>query len=440
MKARGLIILAVILVVIAGYFFIIDEKRRSDSAEAERSSRKLLLYGPLDIDAVSFINPYGETIMWERNGDGWLITYPVTDIGEKSTIDMFLSQIAPGQKLEEFADVSDLSQYGLAPPYAIVILESERYGRIDTLYIGDKTPTSIRAYVTLGSSGKVAVTRELAHNVMQKRLFHLRDKNFISPANRDIIEFAIISGNDTLPFQRWGDAWKVSGTTVTVDRNVIEPWVSRLANALVYEFASENLADTLSFGIGDPLRAVILKTAEGDSIRISFGRRTESLVPVVKSGRDKVLLIESSFLDAFYWTDDRLIVMSLTLVRPGTVTALQWETPDSVTSWKRNDGIWMTAGDNPTLVDQEAIKYLLMYLRSVAYENIVREREVVSSVRPDVMITLGDASGEVLDIISLYRFEDGTAGGISISGGNAGRISEGTLAEIYRARSAILQE
>ncbi len=437
MKARSLIILAVILVIVAGYLFIIDEKRRSDSAEEEKSSRKLVPYGPLDIDLVSFINPYGETIIWKRDGDGWLITFPVTDIGEKSTIDMFLGQIAPGQKLEEFTGVDDLSKYGLAPPYAIVILESERYGRIDTLYIGDKTQTSFRSYVSLGSSRSVAVTRELAHNVMQKRLFHIRDKNFLSPAERDIVEFAIISGNDTLPFQRWGDAWKVAGSTLTVDRDVIEPWVMRLRSALVYEFAAEDLADTISFGIGAPGRSVILKTSQGDSTRISFGRVSESLVPVVKSGREKIMMIESTFLDAFYWTDDRLIVMSLSLVRPGTVAALQWETPDSVTSWKKENDIWMTAGDDPSPVDQEALKYLLMYIRSVVYENIVTDREKVSSVRPDVMITLGDASGEVLDIISLYRFDDGTAGGISISGGNAGRINEGVLAEIYRARSAI---
>jgi hypothetical protein len=225
-----------------------------------------------------------------------------------------------------------------------------------------------------------------------------------------------------------------------VDRNVVEPWVTGLADALVYEFAAENLRDTLSFGIGDPERSAILKTSQGDSIRISFGRRTESLVPVVKSGREKVMMIESGFLDAFYWTDERLIVMSLSLVRPGTVAAIQWETPDSVTSWRKANGTWMTGGDDPSPVDQEALKYMLMYLRSVAYESIVTDREEVSSVRPDVMITLGDASGEVLDIISLFRFEDGTVGGISISGGNAGRISEGTLAEIYRARSAILQQ
>ena len=437
MKARGLIFLAVILVLVAGYFFIIDEKRRADSDSAKIASRKLLPYGPLDIDVVSFINPYGETLIWERDGEGWLITWPVTDIGEKSTIDMFLGQIAPGQKLEEF-DAEDLSQFGLAPPYAIIILESRRYGRTDTLYIGDKTPTSTRAYVSLGSTGKVAVTRELAHNVMQKKLYHLRDKNFIDSADRNIIAFSIIIGEDHISFQRSGISWKVSGSTMTVDRKVIEPWVTGLGKALVYAFAAESLVDTLSFGIGAPHRAAILRTADGDSIRISFGEREESLVPVARSGRDKVMMIESGFLDAFHWTDDRLIVMSLSLVRPGAVTALQWETPDTVASWKMEDGIWMTGGDDPSPADQETIKYLLMYLRSATFENIVTDRQLVSAARPDVMITLGDTSGEVLDIISLYRFEDGTTGGISISGGNAGRLSEETLAGIQSAYSAII--
>ena len=439
MKARSLIILIALLVVVAGYFFLVEERQRRGAVDAKRASRRLLPYGPQDIDAVSFINPYNETIQWERAGSGWQITFPVTDIGQKSTIDMFLRQIAPGQKLEEYTDVADLSQYGLAPSYATVILESDRYGRTDTLHIGDKTPTSFRAYVMLGSSGDVVLTRELAHNVMQKRLFHLRDKNFIAAADRRITSFSIISGGNHLAFQRSGDSWKVFGSTLTVDSNVIEPWISRLAEALVYEFASEDPSDSLSFGIGDPPRSVVLRIADGRSIRISFGRRRDSFVPVFRSGRENIMMIESGFLDAFHWTDARLIVMSLSVVKPGKVSALQWETPDTVASWRKDDGVWVAHGEDPAPVDQEAVKYLLMYLRSATYESLVKDRELVSAAKPDVIITLGDSYGEVLDIISLYRFEDGTTGGISLSVGNAGRISDGTLAEIHRAYSVILR-
>jgi hypothetical protein len=397
MKARSLIILIALLVVVAGYFFLVEERQRRGADDAKRSSRKLLPYGPLDIDAVSFINPYGETIQWERAGSGWQITFPISDIGQKSTIDMFLRQIAPGQKLEEYADVM------------------------------------------LGSSGDVIVTRELTHNVMQKRLFHLRDKNFIAAADRRIISFSIISGGNHLAFQRSGDSWKVFGSTLTVDRNVIDPWVSRLVKALVYEFVSEDLSDSLSFGIGDPPRSVILRIADGRSIRISFGRRMDSFVPVFRSGREKIMMIEAGFLDVFNWTDTRLIVMSLSIVKPGKVSALQWETPDTVASWRKDDGVWVAHGEDPAPVDQEALKYLLMYLRSATYESLVKDRELVSAAKPDLIITLGDSFGEVLDIISLYRFENGTAGGISLSVGNAGRISEGTLAEIHRAYSVILR-
>ncbi len=436
MNRRGVIILFSILVLLAGYFFLVDEAGRNRAEEARRSSKRLLPYGPLDIDAVSFLNPYGKTIQWERKGDGWLITYPVTDIGEKSTIDMFLAQIAPGLKIDEYENVPDLSVYGLSPPFATVILESRRYGRTDTLNVGDTAPTTSRAYVSLGSSRTVYLTRDLARNVMQKKLYHLRDKNFLPPSLRNIDRFSIVTEKGSLSFQRAGDSWRVAGSTITVDRGVVHPWISGLADALVYDFAAENLADTLSFGIGDPERAAVLRTAGGDSVRVSFGRREESLVPAVRTGRDKVMMIESHFLEAFHWTEDRLIVMSLSLVKPGMVSALQWETPDTVLSWKKDGEIWKVAGCDSCVVDQEALKYLLMYLRSVSFENIVTDRELVSGAVPEIIITLGGPGGKVLDIISLYHYGDGTAGGISLSGGNAGRLREGVLAEIRRAFSA----
>jgi hypothetical protein len=431
-------LILILLVLVAAYFFLVEERQRRESGEEARRSRMLLPYGPLDIDAVSFINPYGETIMWERDGDQWLITFPVRDMGEKSTIDMFLGQIAPGQKLEEFTGVQDLSQYGLDPPYAVVILESERYGRTDTLLIGGKTPTSFRAYVSLDSSRDVVVTRELAHNVMQKRLFHLRDKNFMQPAERNIASFSVHSPGRDLYFERSGGNWKVAGSTLAVDRTVVEPWLTGLTNALIYEFAAEDLSDTSGFGIGRPSRSVVLRSSGGDSTRVSFGKEEDSFVPAVRTGRDKVVMIESINLDAFNWTDDRLVVMSLSTVKPGDVAALQIETPDTVASWNLVGGTWMTAGPEPRPADDQQIRYLLMYIRSTVFEDLVTDRELVRNVRPDVIITLGDSGGNILDIISLFAFESGGTGGISISGGNAGWLGEGTAAEIERALSVLL--
>jgi len=437
MKGRTLVILVVILAVVAGYFFLVEERQRRVAEKERTASRRLLPYGPLDVDAVSFINPYGETLQWERRGDQWLITFPVTDRGEKSTIDMFLTQIVPGQKLEEYTGVEDLSIYGLSPPYATVILESGRYARKDTIYIGGKTPASNRAYVTLGNSGDVSVTRELAHNVMQKQLYHIRDKNFIAPYERDITGFSIHYDGKTLSFERTEGSWKMGGSAITVQRNVVEVWITRLADALIYEFPSEGLADTSSFGIGSPHRAAVIRRSGGEAITVSFGKRRDEFVPVTRTGRDKVMMIEAGFLNAFHWTDDRLVVMNLTVTRPGEVGSLQWETPDSVSSWRIVGERWMSLGDDPAEVDGEEIKYLLMTLSSASFESLVTDKELVATSRPDVIITLGDRSGKVLDIISLLRFSDGSPGGISISGGNAGVLREGVRAEIIRAGSAI---
>jgi hypothetical protein len=283
----------------------------------------------------------------------------------------------------------------------------------------------------------VTVTRELAHNVMQKQLYHLRDKEFIPPVERDVTGFSIHYDGRILSFDRVDAAWKISGTALTVHRDVVELWITELASALIYEFPSENLADSSLFGIGSPRRAAVIRRSGGDPITVSFGRREDEYVPVVRSGRDAVMKIDASFLEAFHWIEDRLVVMSLTVTAPGDVGSLQWETPDSVASWRVVGDTWMSVGDDPAPVDGETIKYLLMTLRSAAFDELVTDREMVARATPDVIITLGDSAGRVLDIISLLSFGDGTYGGISMSGGNAGRISPGVRGEIVRARSAI---
>ena len=56
---------------------------------------------------------------------------------------------------------------------------------------------------------------------------------------------------------------------------------------------------------------------------------------------------------AFHWVEDRLVVMSLTVIGPGDVGSLQWETPDSVASWRIVGDTWMSLGDDPAaMLDQ----------------------------------------------------------------------------------------
>ena len=106
-----------------------------------------------------------------------MIVHPTRTPASKSTIDSFLFQIVPGLKMEVFPAAANLGDFGFDDPFATVILSAAGSRYPDTIYVGDKTPTSSKCYIRLGSSRDVIITRELTHNVMNKNLFHLRDKN-----------------------------------------------------------------------------------------------------------------------------------------------------------------------------------------------------------------------------------------------------------------------
>lgn len=439
MRPKTLIVLASLLVVVAAYFFLVDQRHRRRSEEHRRSSRVMLPYGPGDVDHAWLLNPYGDTIEMQRSGNGWTILWPVVDEGDSPAIEMLLREIVPGQKLAEYPDVVRLADYGLENPYATLILHSTRYARTDTIHIGDTTPTSFRAYARLGGSRTVVVTRDLARNVTQKTLFHLRNKDFIDLPPASVTRVAVISPGSRIELVRSGPEWLLDSTTLRVDRSVIEPYLMRLEDAVVYEFASEEPADSARFGIGDPPRELMLYSADRVT-RISFGARDGDFVPALRSGRGKVMMIEHQFLDPFSWVGRDMIVMSLTTAKPGDVAAITWEAPDTTLSLELDGQRWRVADDPARPVNGEAVKYLLMTLRSVRFDSLVEDPAEAAAAlgrSAGIRIVLIGRDGAGLDVIRLAVPPGESPIGSSLTVGNAGRLPRGSLGEIERAFGAI---
>lgn len=439
MRSKSLVALVALLAVLAGYFFLVEQRSHHSERDARRASSRMLPYGPVDVDRIWLLNPYGDSIEMRRRPDGWEVTYPVADDGDGPAIEMLLRQVVPGQKLAEYEDIGSLADYGLDAPYASLILHSGRYGRTDTVHIGDQTPTSPRAYARLGGSRTVVVTRDLARNVMQKTLFHLRDKNFVHLPSREIERLVIREPGSRLELIRSGAEWLLGGTALRADRGLIEPYLTQLTDAIVYEFAAEKAADSAAFGIGDPPRELLLYTP-GRTVRFSFGTRAGDFVPVVRSGRGKVMMLEARLIDPFTWVRDHVLVMSLSTAKPGEVVSLRWESPDTTLSLSLAGDRWAAAGPGPIPVDDNAVRYLLMLLRSTRYESLVEDpaaaAELIARSRP-TRIVLGGRGGETLDVITLAGPPGGPPLGSSLTVGNAGRLAGGSLAEIERAFSVI---
>jgi hypothetical protein len=210
MRFKSTWVLLAVLILIAAYYFLLDEKTRVTRDLKRHDSKKMLPYGRNEIDRFVLVNPYGDRIELEREGTEWVIVSPVRTDAAQSTIDAMLTQLLPGHKLETFGGVTDFPLYGLEDPYATLIFHPAEGDRPDTLFVGDKTPTSNSCYVRIGVSDTVLIVREMTHNVVNKNLYHLRDKNFFYIPSSTIDLFKIVEGGDSRTLSRMAAGWRMS--------------------------------------------------------------------------------------------------------------------------------------------------------------------------------------------------------------------------------------
>jgi hypothetical protein len=428
MKFRSTWILVVILALVASYFFLVEERNKKTETQRKTGTRNVLSYGRDEVETVVLINPRKDRIVMERDGEGWTITHPTRTKGSTPTIDAFLMQIVPGLKLEEFLDVGDLSDFGFDDPFATVILTARGAGRPDTIYVGDKTPTSAKCYIRLAGSRDVVITRELTHNAMNKTLYHLRSKSLLDAGIDDIDRLTIRNSGARIELIKRKNDWRIDDSPYRADRLTIEQYLNALTSAIIREFTREDLGERGSFGLAHPTRELVLGL-DGDEITLSFGRTEENMVYAIRSGIQKVLRLEANLLDIFYIDEKMFRSRDLTSFDIDDVRTVRVETADTMIVVARQGRIWRTPGPGPVTIAQHVVKRLLNELRIIRYEELfdaVSAPPEIQDDAPTITITLEDESGSEIDLVMISRTAAGYEIGSSTSAKAFGRLPDGT--------------
>jgi len=431
LKAATWIMLAA-LVAIAAYFFLVDEKGRKTRERERRSDRKLFSYTRAEVERFVLINPRGERIEVARGGSDWKVVSPVEAPGDQPEIASFLDQVVPGHRGVELAGARNLADYGLEKPFATLILYRTGAAAPETLFVGDKTPTSSNSYVRLGSAESILISSELTHNVMNKNLFHLRDKNFLPPGSESISAVAIHNARETLKLEKRGAYWWFTSRHVRADRARVESYLSRLTDAVIHRFVREDTEDLAPYGLKTPAEEITL-TKGSETVTISFGKKEDYLVNVVRTGLDKVIMLEASLLEPFEWNTDNLRAMNLAFFQEDSLKTVRYETPDTSVVFIRTGTAWSTTGAGAAAIKSWEVSGLMHRLESATFTEIIREQVPGEEKRPErylVRVTLEDGGGAVLDRITIASPAKDTEIGASISAGAAGSLKQGTAQEL----------
>ncbi|HEY5132098.1 MAG TPA: DUF4340 domain-containing protein [Candidatus Krumholzibacteriaceae bacterium] len=430
-RATTWILLAALAAIVA-YFFLVDQRAQQAKEREHRESMKLFPYARADVARFVLINPLGERVEVEHADSGWKVVSPVEAPGDRPAIESFLDQVVPGRTVIELPDVRNLADYGLDKPFATLIMFHKGAAAPDTLFVGDKTPTSSNTYVRVGSSKNVIISSMLTHNVMNRGLFHLRDKNFLPPGYESISAVAVRTGRETLRLKKEGAFWWFAERRVRADRAKIEAYLSRLTDAVVHTFVRENTKDLAPYGLKTPTQQIIL-TKDQETVAISFGKKEDDLVDVVRTGLDKVIQIEASFLDVFTWNAGNLRAMNLSFFTEDSVKTVRFETSDTSAVFKRTKTKWSTASGDTLAIKWFEVNGLLRKLDALKFDRILTEPLPPGEARLNpflVRVTLEGAGGSVLDRITIAPAAAGAEIGSSTSANAVGSLPAGTDGEL----------
>jgi hypothetical protein len=424
-------ILIAALAMIVGYFFLVDEKNRVRSVTERKLGAKLFRYRPEDVARFILINPKGERIEVARSGPGWKVVSPVEAPGSEAEIASFMDQIVPGHRNSELENVRNLADYGLAKPFATLIIF--RAGNIapDTLLVGDKTPAGSNCYLRLGSSRSVILSSEVTRNVMNKGLFHLRDKNFLPEGYQSIDAVEIRAGPKRIRLSKEQGYWWFTAKRIRANRLTIESYLSKLTDAVIHEFVREDTKELAPYGLESPAGELIL-AKRTETVTIAFGNKKEYLVDVVRTGLDKVVAIEATLLEPFEWNTDNLRAMNLAFINEDSVRTLEYQTPDTSITLERAGSSWRVPGREAQPIRSAEAHALIRRLSSAAFERILKEPLPVDGQFEGsaLRVTLADSLGNEIDRIAIIARADGSEIGSSTSANALGSLPSGTAAGI----------
>jgi len=431
MRFKSTWILAALLVLIAVYYFLVEERRQEADERESKMSKRLFPYDKNGIDRFVLINPQGDRIEIEKSYTDWKIVSPVFTDASRATIDAILMQLLPGIKLDSFADIGNLGDYGLDTPYATVVFYGTGRTLPDTIFVGDKTPTSPSCYIRIGSSDTVLVSREMTHNVVNKNLYHLRDKNFLHVGSDAIDSLRIEGDGRLISFSRRDGWWWIDDLPGKANKQLIANYLNTLTLAIVYGFPAEDLSELDRFGLERPSRKITLYSGLRE-IDISFGELFEDRVYVVRTGLDKVLLLDQKVLEPFGWTMHDVTSWNISFFEAPDVAKIVIETPETRISIERQPDGWRL-GDTP--VPQSKVQTFLRMLRTIRFESIMERRNVDPAALPtpfSLRISLEAKGGFTIERISLFRTEGTGESAASLSAGASGRIGSGTIRDLER--------
>ncbi len=233
MKLRSLALAAFVLLALLGTLYWSDHRKPEEAKASAETSPTILKLDEYAITGFEIKRKDAEPIVLEKNGSGaWQITQPKPLNADQSTVSGMLSTLSnlSSDRLVE-DKISDLQQYGLAPP-AVEVDLSEKNNKMQKLLIGDATPTGSAVYAMLAGDPRVFTMASYHKTSLDKTVNDLRDKRLITLSADKVSRVDLTRKNQEIEFGRNKDEWQIlKPKPLRADSIQVGELVGKLADA-----------------------------------------------------------------------------------------------------------------------------------------------------------------------------------------------------------------
>lgn len=275
---RNAIILIIILALLFGVYLFVTKTKSKDSSQDRRNFEKIIDLDTMEMEEITIENE-DEKLIFVKKDKEWELKHPEGikyDSSKLNSVAINFSSVFVEKVIEENA--SDLTQYGLDKP--VIVSAKMKDGAVETLEIGNLTPTGGAYYVKKKDSNDVFTTDTYTINKVKIKKNDIRDRVLFTVEPDDITKISMERGGSLVFSAKRPDEESDWTLTSPIEGNAnitaLAPMLEAITNSTVSEYVEENPQDVDKYGLAKPSYVLEFETSEGkpDSL---WGRRSKKI-------------------------------------------------------------------------------------------------------------------------------------------------------------------
>jgi hypothetical protein len=201
MKFRGLLAAVIVLAALGGAAWWSEKKEKADASKPAADATPKILSVPEDqFQQIDLVKKSGDTTELSKADGKWKIVQPkplAADPDSVNSLVTSLSSVASDRVIEDKA--SDLAQYGLKTPNEEVKIK-RKDGKVQTLLIGDDTPTASGAFAKVEGDPRVFTIASFVKSGLDKTSKDLRDRRLLTFNSDKLTRVGLAAKGQSLEF------------------------------------------------------------------------------------------------------------------------------------------------------------------------------------------------------------------------------------------------